>query len=57
MIIGNLAIPNDDVMRQHASHGLMKSAADGVIGNRKIAERRQPTRMHVLQRWLDKVQC
>src|SRR5215469_15249609 len=39
MIIGYLAVANDDVMREHAAYCLMKAASDGVVRDLEIAPR------------------
>src|SRR5262245_880580 len=36
MVIGNFSILNHHVMRKHASHCLVETAADGLFGHRKI---------------------
>src|SRR6476646_10952629 len=38
MIIGDFAVADDEVMRQHTANGFMKSATDGFIGDGKRLE-------------------
>src|SRR5579862_8682361 len=33
MIVGNLAVTNDHMMREHAAHSLVESAGDCVLGH------------------------
>ena len=33
MIVGDLAVANDDVMRKHAAHRFVETATDGFVGH------------------------
>ena len=39
MIVGDLAIADDDVMREHTAHRLVEAAADGFFGNLEVGPR------------------
>ena len=36
MVVGDLAVADDDVMRQHAAHRLVEAAADGLVGHLEL---------------------
>src|SRR5580698_7809715 len=49
MIVGDLAFANDYVMGKNAANGLMKTAADGFVGDGEIGPRTRPAGMQLLE--------
>ena len=55
MIVGDLAVANDDVMRQHAAHRFVEAAADGFLGHLEVGPGLGAAGVQFCQRLLDEV--
>ena len=56
MIIGDLAVANDHVMREHAAHRLVEAAADRLVRDVKRRPGLGPAGVQLFERLLHKVQ-
>src|ERR1700674_246097 len=55
MIVRDLAVPNDDVMRQNAANRFVEAAADGILWHGKVRPGFGPSSMQFRQCLLNKV--
>ena len=55
MIVGDLAVANHDVMREHASHSFVEAAADRFVGNLEVIPRLRVSCVQLGQSLLDKI--
>ena len=56
MVVGDLAVADDQVMRQDAAHGFVETAADRFVGHFERCERCGASGVHFRQRFLDEVE-
>ncbi len=56
MVVGDFAVADDDVVRQHAAHRLVEAAADGVVRHLELRPGPRPAGVQVRHRLLGKVQ-
>ena len=56
MVVGDLLVANDHVMREHAAHGFVEAAADGLVGHIEGREGLRAAGMNFLHGLLDAVE-
>ncbi len=56
VVVGDLAVADDDVVRQHAAHRLVEAAADGLVGHLEVGPGPGPAGVQLLHRLLGEVE-
>ncbi len=56
MVVGDLAVADDDVVRQHAAHRLVEAAADGLVRHLELGPGLRAAGVQLLHRLLGEVQ-
>src|ERR1700729_3692104 len=56
MIVGDLTVPDHNMMREYAAYGLMEATADGFVGHFEFRPGSSATGMQLLQRLFGEVQ-
>jgi len=57
MVIGDLAFTNHHVMRKHAAHGFMETAANGFFRHLEVAPRSGPAGVQFLKGLFHEMKC
>ena len=56
MVVADLSLANHHVVREHAAHGLVKSATDGLVGHMELGPGPGPAGINLLERLIHEVE-
>ena len=56
MVVGDLPVPDHEVVREHAADGFVKATADRLLGNIEVLEHLRSSRAHLVESQVDEME-